>query len=247
MTTTLKRGLIVAAAASLVMPLALMRVARGSDHADTPDNAAKPGQDISDVYIFPSPSDASKVVLVMNVSPLITPAQVATRRFDPNVLYQFKIDNTGDNVEDLVIQARFKGTSGSQTCLISGPTAPSETGTKSTWLTPNTTVGNFDSTFTLTNGAKVFCGTREDPFFFDLEQFFAILPDRAAPVTGVEPADPNAPAITTFRSPGIDFLSNGNYNVLSIVVELPKSMLKGTNGDKIGVWCTTSKTSSGVF
>ena len=31
------------------------------------------------------------------------------------------------------------------------------------------------------------------------------------------------------------------YNVLSIVIELPKTMLTGTNGKKIGVWCTTSK------
>lgn len=246
MTTILKRGLIVAAAASVVMPLALIQIARCSDHADTPDNAAKPGQDLTDVYIFPSPSDSTKIVLAMNVSPLITPAQIGTRRFDPNVLYQFKIDNTGDNVEDLVIQARFKGNGSSQQCMISGPATPSETGTKSTWLTPDSNVGTFDSTFTLTNGAKVFCGTREDPFFFDLEQFFTILPDRAYPITHVAPADPNAPQSTTFRTPGIDFLSNGSYNVLSIVVELPKTMLKGTNGDKIGVWCTTSK-SSGVF
>ncbi len=246
MTTTLKRGLVVAAAATVVLPFALTQFARGSDHADTPDNAASPGQDISDVYVFPSPSDSTKVVLAMNVSPLITPAQIGTRRFDPNVLYQFKIDNTGDNVEDLVIQARFKGNGASQQCMISGPAAPTETGTKSTLLTADANIGTFDNTFNLTNGAKVFCGTREDPFFFDLEQFFTILPDRAYPVTHVAPADPNTPASTTFRSPGIDFLSNGNYNVLSIVVELPKSMLKGTNGDKIGVWCTTSK-SNGVF
>jgi len=247
MTTKLKRGLIVAAAASLVMPLALIQTARGSDHADTPDNAKNPGQDLSDVYVFPSPSDSSKVVLVMNASPLITPAEIASRRFDPNVLYQFKIDNTGDNVEDLVIQARFKGTGSNQQCMISGPAAPSETGIKSTWLKPDENVGTFDNTFTLSNGVKVFCGTREDPFFFDLEQFFNILPDRAYPITHQEVADPDAPQATSFRNPGIDFLSNGHYNVLSIVVELPKTMLKGTNGDKIGVWCTTSKASSGVF
>ena len=246
MTTTLKRGLIVAAAASVVMPIALMQIARGSDHADTPDNAAHPGQDLSDVYLFPSPSDPSKVVLVLDASPLIAPAEINTRRFDPNVLYQFKIDNTGDNVEDLVIQARFSGTGDSQKCMISGPAAPTETGTKSTWLKPDQNVGTFNNTFTLTNGVKVFCGTREDPFFFDLDQFFTILPDRAYPITHQEVTDPDAPQATSFRNPGVDFLSNGKFNVLSIVVELPKTMLKGTNGDKIGVWCTTSK-SSGVF
>jgi len=239
MTITMRRGLITAAAMA-ILPFALMRFVRGSDHADTPDNAANPGQDISDVYMFPSPSDSSKVVLVMDVSPLITPAQVGTRTFDPKVLYQFKIDNTGDNVEDLVIQARFKGTGAGQRCFIAGPAAPTETGTKSTVLEPDSVVGTFDTTFTLANGAKVFCGTREDPFFFDLEQFFTILPDRAYPITHVAPADPNAPQSTTFRTPGIDFLSNGNYNVLAIVVELPKTLIKGP-GNKVGVWCTTSK------
>jgi hypothetical protein len=245
MTTTLKRGLIVAAAATVVMPFVLVRYAIGSDHADTVDNAQKSGQDISDVYVFPSPVDSDNVVLVMNVSPLISPAQVAIRRFDPKVLYQFKIDNTGDNVEDIVIQATFRGT-GAQSCYIAGPSAPSQTGTKSTALTVDANVGTFDSPFTLTNGAQVFCGTREDPFFFDLEQFFTILPDRAYPITGVAPADPNAPQATTFRTPGIDFLSTGNYNVLSIVVELPKTLVQGSGTSKIGVWCTTSK-SSGVF
>ncbi len=245
MTRTLKRGLIVAAAASVVLPLALVRTAIGSDHADTPDNANKAGQDISDVFLFPSPNDSNNVVLVMNVSPLITPAQIATRRFDPKVLYQFKIDNTGDNIEDLVIQARFKG-NGAQSCFIAGPASPEKTGTRSTSLDADANVGTFDTPFTLTNGAQVFCGTREDPFFFDLEQFFTILPDRAYPITGIAPDDPNAPQSTTFRTPGIDFLSNGDYNVLSIVVELPKAMLKGTNGDKIAVWCTTSR-SKGIL
>jgi hypothetical protein len=241
MRNSIKVGLWLAAAGVAVLPFATLRHARASDHADTPDNAAHPGQDLSDVYLFPSPSDASKVVLVMNASPLITPAEIATRSFDPNVLYQFKIDNTGDNVEDLVIQAHFTGSGATQKCFISGPVKPSITGTQSTLMPADATVGTFNSTFTLTNGAKVFCGTREDPFFFDLEQFFTILPDRAYPINHVDVANPDQPQATTWRNPGIDFLSNGHYNVLSIVVELPKTMLIGTNGSKIALWCTTSK------
>ena len=241
MTKGIRTGLILAAAGAALTVLLIPRHARASDHADTPENAASPGQDLSDVYLFPSPTDSNNVVLVMNASPLITPAQIGTRRFDPNVLYQFKIDNTGDNVEDLVIQARFTGSGSNQQCLISGPAKPTETGIKSMILPPDANVGTFDQAFTLTNGAKVFCGTREDPFFFDLEQFFNILPDRAYPVTHVEPSNPDQPQATTFRNPGIDFLSNGHYNCLSIVIELPKTMLKGTNGNKIAIWCTTSK------
>ena len=45
----------------------------------------------------------------MNVNPFAIPAESSTYRFSPNFLYQFKIDNTGDAVEDLVIQVQFVG------------------------------------------------------------------------------------------------------------------------------------------
>ena len=87
---------------------------------------------------------------------------------------------------------------------------------------------------------KVFAGPREDPFFFDLEQFGNILPDRLVP-PGLKPAPPagqeNTPMAATWRAPGVakDFLAN--FNVLALVVELPKARL---GGGKIRVWETTS-------
>ena len=86
-----------------------------------------------------------------------------------------------------------------------------------------------------------FAGAREDPFFFDLNQFFAILPDRATPLTGKAVSNPDTPQVASFRPPGAakDFLAG--YNVLSVVVELPKSMLAPGANKKIHVWCTTSK------
>ena len=157
-----------------------IRNARGSDHADTPQIAASPGTDITDVFVFPSATNSNNVVLAMCVSPLIPTG--GTRAFDPTVLYQFKIDNTGDKVEDLVIQARFEGTGTSQKVIIAGPSAPSRTGTMSDALIPLTVTGTFNSTFSPNSGMQVFAGVREDPFFFDLEQFFTIFPDRATPI-----------------------------------------------------------------
>ena len=217
-----------------------VRQARGSDHADTPQIAAAPGTDLTDVFVFPSPTNSNNVVLALCVSPLIPTG--GTRAFDPNVLYQFKIDNTGDNVEDLVIQARFEGVGTDQKVFISGPVAPPRTGTMSEATTPYSISGVFNTPFTPASGMQVFAGVREDPFFFDLEQFFTILPDRATPITGtaVPLAEANTPKATTWRAAGSakDFLAG--FNVLSIVVELPKSALKGSSG-KIAVWCTTSK------
>lgn len=207
--------------------VALTFRARASDHADTPEIYQNPGTDITDVYIFPSPENSDNVVLTMCVRPLITPGQVASVSFDPDVLYQFKIDLDGDFVEDKVIQAKFTGTGPTQTVAISGPTNPAATGTISTQRPPHATTGTINATFTPTSGMRVFAGVREDPFFFDLERFFEILPDRATPITGVPVANPNEPQFTTWRAPGdaVDFLSNGDYSVLAIVVELPKSRL----------------------
>lgn len=212
---------------ALIAPIALIGTSRASDHADTPEVAANPGTDITDVFMFPSPENSNNVVLVMNVHPLIGPGQGNSVSFDPNVLYQFKIDTNGDYVEDKVIQAKFSGTGANQTVAISGPVRPSMTGRDSMRETPYSITGHLNETFSPKNGVKVFAGAREDPFFFDLEQFFNILPDRASSITGQHIDNPNQPMATTWRPAGEakDFLSNGGYNVLSIVVELPKKSL----------------------
>jgi hypothetical protein len=225
----------------VVAPLLLRARAHGSDHADTPAIAANPGFDISDVHLFPSPSNPNNVVLSLCVHPLITTAQVSTTSFDPTCLYQFKIDNTGDAVEDLVLQATFTGTGAAQVAHIAFGKPP-VVGVISSALTPDPVTGTINSTFTTSNGIKVFTGPREDPFFFDLEQFFTILPDRETPLNHIYVNNPDTPQAASFRPVGqaVDFLSSNHFNVLSIVAEMPKSMLIGSGSGKIGVWCTTS-------
>jgi hypothetical protein len=215
--------------AVIATPFILAARANGSDHADTREVVSQPGSDISDVYMFPAPGNPKHIVLVMNVNPLIPRGGGGAASFDPNVLYQFKIDRTGDSVEDLVIQAKFSGTGAGQTVQIAGPIKPSTTGNMNRFETPHGTTGTINATFSPAANLKVFAGAREDSFFFDLEQFFTILPDRGVPPgLTTPPANPNQPMAGTWRAPGtaVDFLSNGGFNVLSIVVELPKSMLQ---------------------
>ncbi len=206
--------------------------ALASDHQDTTFLATKlTAADLTDLFVFESPSDPSKVVLAMDFDPLITHGEV--RPFDPAVLYQFKIDKTGDNVEDLVLQFRVNGRGRKQSVSVFGPGRPHKVGTVSQ-LIRETCRGALNQTFKPSRGVNVFVGERKDPFFFDLEQFFKILPDRnyqAQP-------NPGPPlTVTAFRPPGQAKDTLAPFNVHSIVVELPRSLL-GTG--KIGAWITTS-------
>ncbi len=211
--------------------------ARASDHMDTPEVELNPRMDINDVYAFPG-SSADRITLVMTTSSPIAGSNAA---FDPNLLYQFKIDATGDAVEDQVIQITFDGVSPTgQTFTVRGPIAPTMTGTNAMLVTSGPLArGTIGTTVAGTNGMQVFAGLRADPFVIDLEQFFNIIPDRR-PATGPL-SGPSTPTASQFRTPGVDLLRP--FNALAIVIELPKSMLtSNTAADaRIGVWGTISR------
>ncbi|MGH7696205.1 MAG: DUF4331 family protein, partial [Gemmatimonadaceae bacterium] len=149
-----------------------------SDHQDTPEVELSPRMDINDVYAFPGAS-ADRIVLVLTTSSPITPAQSASASFDPNLLYQLKIDNTGDGVEDRVLQFTFSGTGANQQIQVRGPVAPAAVGMINTVVDASLSLtGAVNSTLGSASGLQVFAGLRDDPFFLDLEQFFRIVPDR---------------------------------------------------------------------
>ena len=214
-------------------------IALASDHQDTPDVELNPSMDMTDLYVFPSPV-AGRVVLVMNSWGVLTPAETPTTYFDPNILYQFKIDNNHDGIEDKVIQVSFKGAGANQTVEVRGPLAPPVVGAMENKLSTAAPVitGTTRTTLGSASGVQVYAGPRDDPFFIDLEQFFRIIPDRK-PVTGALSQLPDTPTASAWRNPGIDFLTG--FNVLSIVVELPVSDLTGSSGPNFGVWATISR------
>src|SRR5881628_1451017 len=209
----------------LVAAAGITRWIKASDHKDSALLAADHAADIADVYTFRSPVHPDNVVLVMTVSGFIPPSEASTTFFDPDVLYQWKIDNDGDAVEDLVIQAFVTGTGGHQVMHFRGPAAPAATGT-----TDRVVLGPETATVGVSNGAApivasrggmtVFAGVRDDPFFFDLVQFKKIIGGQAS----------------SFRNPGIDTFAG--TNVLAIVVELPSARLGGT---KLRIEGTTSR------
>jgi hypothetical protein len=193
-----------------------------ADHRDSMTLENDQAVDIADVYSFVSPTNPANVVLGMTVPGLVPPSE--PRFFDPNALYQFKIDTNGDAVEDLVIQAYATDTGPEQRIHFRGPAAPPATGAVNMLLPGEDSVtvqfsGADQTRVEAGGGLTVFAGLRDDPFFFDLARFKEI--------TGGQE--------TSFRNPGIDTFAG--TNALAIVVELPRSML----ANQFGVWAATNR------
>jgi len=226
--------------AALGATLAVVSSSSASDHQDTPEVELSPRMDVNDVYAFPGAS-ADRIVLAMTTSSPITPAQSSGAAFDPNLLYQLKIDNTGDGLEDKVIQITFSGSGTNQQVTVRGPVAPAQTGTMNTLVSSGTSVmGATNSNLGSTTGMQVFAGIRDDPFFLDLEQFFRIVPDRK-PVSGPLSQLPDQATASSFRPAGqaVDYLRG--INTLAIVLEMPAVMLTDGGTRKLGVWGTISR------
>ena len=83
--------------------------AAASSHREAPIVALDHKADITDIYAFRSSGGGvPKVTLIMNVDPLLEPGNGPTWfPFDPDILYEMKIDNNNDASEDIVVQVRF--------------------------------------------------------------------------------------------------------------------------------------------
>ena len=208
--------------------VAIAGIVLAADHNDAP---AVKGQttDITDLYVFQGESPGN-LVFVGNTQGLLSPSATLAAKFDPHTLIQFKIDNDGDNIEDLVIQAIYRDGK----VDVYGPVRPSHTGLR-TKIEKEDVIGSVPVTpygakqpivITGRDGIRLFAGPRDDPFFFDLNQFHKIVAGQAS----------------AFNNPGSDTFAG--TNVLSIVVEVPTPLLHPSMG-KINVWLTTSTEETG--
>lgn len=214
-----KKWLLAAIAAATLITGGIIYAA---DHIDTP---AVTGQssDITDLYVFRA-QDPNNLVFVANTQGLLAPGSTAAAKFDENTVIEFNIDNNADNIEDLVIQCKYDAASNSM--QVYGPVAPSEKGTRSKLegsVSASAVVTAYGAAPTIGTGGgiKVFAGPRDDPFFFDLNRYKAIL-------AGTAPG---------FNNPGTDTFAG--TNVLSVVVEVPKSLLG--SAASVNVWLETKK------
>jgi hypothetical protein len=194
-----------------------------ADHIEAP--AVKGGtSDITDYYAFQG-QNTNNMVFVANVQGLLSPAATGAATFDENVMVEFNIDTSGDNIEDLVIQAIPRDGK----MYFFGPIAPSQTGLDSTVLSSSSVGGIVDitpygssSAIVATNlGMSFFAGPRDDPFFMDFARYSEIIGGMA----------------TSFNDPGSDTFAGSN--VMSIVVEVPKSMIGGSGS--INTWVESKR------
>lgn len=212
----MKKKKLLMAAAGLLFTVAVVVAA---DHIDAP--AVKGGTaDITDYYAFQG-ENTNNLVFVANVQGLIAPMETSAAMFDENVLVEFNIDSDGDLIEDYVIQAIPRDGK----MYFFGPFEPASTGLNSVIGTDaamhSVAISQYgqDAEITTDGEMKFFAGPRDDPFFFDFGQYTEILSGNA----------------TSFNDPGDDTFAG--TNVMSIVVEVPKSMFGNT--PTLNTWVET--------
>jgi Domain of unknown function (DUF4331) len=258
-----------------------------SSHREAPITALDRTADVTDWYAFVSFDHPDRVTMILNVDPFLEPSNGPNYfPFDPNVLYEMKVDNNQDGEEDITFEFRFNtqirqpglftgfvgglagippitaldgpgsdGLSLRQTytvTMIKNGKVTNVTEGKTLFAVPSNvgpqTMPDYQSLFNqgiydLGNGARVFAGTVDDPFFIDLGAAFDSLHFRMG-VGGI-------------LSPQVDGDDHNNYapdavagfNVNSIVLEVPTNWLTVDSkwhgaGDKqavIGSYGATSR------
>jgi hypothetical protein len=175
---------------------------QAADHLDAPGLTPPGGDtrlDITDVYVFQSPSNPNNTVMIMGVNPLAgNPSPVTFRN---GAAYDFMIDSNGDAKEDLRYRVRFGAPNSSNVqqvrLLQEGGSGPDNDDPIAR--------GRTGQTISIPGGGKLTAGVFDDPFFFDLNAFLAV----------------------DFCNPGENFFTG--LNISAIVLEVPSSWLGGDN------------------
>jgi hypothetical protein len=181
-----------------------------SDHFSGPRAIAGPAGDICDLYAFPSPERAGHLVLVMNVRPRATPADV----FSDAIVCRFRLRplavagrGFAFGPEELVVDVAFDppGPDGGQEGRCTAPSGEVA-------VPVDDEKGGFGP------GLRAFAGLRSDPFFLDLPAMQRSF----------------ASGALAFTDPGRNSLTG--MNVLSVVVETEIGpLVEGLGGPLVAV------------
>jgi hypothetical protein len=226
-----------------------------SDHDDGEVSTKGRNRCLTDLFVFRegdqtgSAADNSNLILIMNTNPRSVARQhyffsttaryefhvtpVTDRNARPtgvqNLTLRFTFGSPDSASQQAITVTRINFTSGAASGEVSasaGKTTPAISGIGTPDPTPVINTATLDGS-TLT----VFAGIREDPFFFDVEQFFRVRAGLLA----------KGPSVL-FRSAdnALDFAKG--YNVNAIVVRVPIAFLQQGNAGitTFDVWETIS-------
>lgn len=254
----LRRSRGVAIGGALVLGIILAAVGipqylKASDHDDGEVDTKGRNLNLTDLFVFREKdqnpgASADDLVFIMNTNPRSLPRQVYY--FSTRARYEFNVTRVTDNnatptgKPDVTLRFEFGDPSSSDarqpitvTAIRDGATIGNATGT-TTSLRDRASVPTINEVSLGGSNLGVFAGLREDPFFFDVTQFFRV---RGA----LRQVGPDA----GFRSPerAVDFTKD--YNVNSIAVRVPRTFLQGANNaTTFDVWETISvPTATGEF
>jgi Domain of unknown function (DUF4331) len=228
--------------ATLLAATTLPQYIMASDHDDGEVDGKGRSLNLTDLYAFrekdqnPGAADGD-LVLMMNTNP----RSVARQQyfFSTNARYEFKLTRVADKEatptgqEDITLRFEFSAPNDRNQqqikfTVIKDGKETSSTNLRTTPLNSEKPVVNQLGS----NGSKiaVFAGLREDPFFFDVEQFFRV----RAGALGTGPAVGFRP-----NNQAIDFAKG--YNVNAIAIRIPQEFLQGKTGSNIyDIWETIS-------
>ena len=233
MTLRRKSAVWLFAAAATVASFAVM----SADHADAPGTSGDFAADIADVFLFPSPESATKLVGAITFGGRPAPRSRIDGTFycDPDVLYTYNIDRADafgnfDSIPEVQVFVRFGKNSQGQ-CGLQLENVPGAGGRFS---------GPIEQVFFTNSGIRAFAGLRNDPFFFDFEGFTALLGTFAQP-------GQNGDLVAAFRlagnQPRRDSFVGRNASAIVFEMDLESVAPKAASGlrPKIRVWATTGR------
>ncbi len=196
------------------------------------DNLKFPGDDrrldLTDVFVFQSPDDPGKTVLIIDSNPTSAPppipAPTTGPEFHPDAVYRINVDNDGDTQADVAFTFTFSDfENGGQTGTakyVTGSQArqPEPAGEQLTASLPV----SFDGVAQPVQAGpiRLSAALRSDPFFADVEG-----------------------ALHGFQWTGHDDFADNKVD--SIALEVPSDMLGA--GSAIGVWATISLRRDGTL
>ena len=204
-----------ALAAAALLAATLPCAALAADHVEAPSASADPAADIADFYAWHTADGRIEAIITFAGAGSSADGGV----YDADVLYGIHIDNTGDSVADHDIWIRFgqdgagnwgvqvEGLPGADAEVVSGPV---------------------ETVIPAGEHLNIWAGQAEDPFFFDLEGYQAVLASGSLFDKG------GALAFDSTR----DFFAG--LNVTAIAVEMDaESVVDAFN--QVQIWATTSR------